>query len=700
MKSFILGFIFCLFMASLWAKEPYAGYVYPSGMRQGTTVDVILGGDDVARATHAGISGDGVTAVIIPDPDLADTVLMRKKEGKRYRTMREVVTIRITAAPDAKPGLRDIFVVNSDGGTNKRFFEISQFSEETDTEPNYDVKNAQKLETLPVTVNGRLMPSDRDYYRFNAKKGEKILLELLAQTLIPYIPDAVPGWFQGNLEVFDGKGRSVAFSRDHQFRTDPVIFFDVPADDQYTVCVSDAIARGRDDFVYRLHIGPLPYLVSHYPLGGRSDLFNRPKPFPDIVTWGDVQKFELDGHAVRGLDQSGIYTNKLPFDLNENQNIPEYETCQLKQSVGIPSRVNGRILREGVSDSFVFRGKKGMNLAVSVMARRLGSPLDARMRIFTPDGKCLIDCDDTPDPSFGLVTHQADPDTQIVLPVDGDYLIELCDIQRKFGKGYSYRVKLDEVKPEVRLSVTPASARLCKNGTTNFFIRAERLNGHRDTIFFPGSDSPFKISRGLIPPNGKDVIITVTDSGAVPGKHELSLMGYVGGEKGKAVQVNPYIKQMQAFAFNHDVPLHSTDIYATGIVAPFTVFPLISIDSITVNEGIPLRIPVRIGRHGALITDSVYFHFRRGMRGAILGGVIPPGCDTGMMIFHANNFGKNIRQEMVIPQAFTVETHGNGERTWTRRVTISLPAICMNTIPKPLPPKKQLPPPKKKKKSP
>ena len=38
---------------------------------------------------------------------------------------------------------------------------------------------------------------------------------------------------------------------------------------QYLVEVRDSLFRGREDFIYRLSIGALPYVTDIYPLGGK-----------------------------------------------------------------------------------------------------------------------------------------------------------------------------------------------------------------------------------------------------------------------------------------------------------------------------------------------------------------------------------------------------------------------------------------------
>ena len=81
--------------------------------------------------------------------------------------------------------------------------------------------------------------------------------------------DAVPGWFQPVMAVYDARGKELAYDDDYRFKPDPVIFFEVPKDGEYVFTITDAIYRGREDFVYRVTVGELPFVTSIFPLGGR-----------------------------------------------------------------------------------------------------------------------------------------------------------------------------------------------------------------------------------------------------------------------------------------------------------------------------------------------------------------------------------------------------------------------------------------------
>ena len=44
--------------------------------------------------------------------------------------------------------------------------------------------------------------------------GQRLVFALSARELIPYLPDAVPGWFQAVLALYDAKGNEIEFVDD------------------------------------------------------------------------------------------------------------------------------------------------------------------------------------------------------------------------------------------------------------------------------------------------------------------------------------------------------------------------------------------------------------------------------------------------------------------------------------------------------
>ena len=198
-----------------------------------------------------------------------------------------LVLVEVAIAPDAAPGPRQLTLTTLRGVSNPLVFHVGQLPEvsrkpmRTATlqvlgkeEQALRKRPADEVEqriTLPCTANGQIASGEVNRYRFEARKGQRLVFSTQARQLVPFIADAVPGWFQPVMAVYDAQGKEMAYCDDYRFKPDPVILFEVPKDGEYAFTISDAIYRGREDFVYRVTAGELPFVTSIFPLGaGRA----------------------------------------------------------------------------------------------------------------------------------------------------------------------------------------------------------------------------------------------------------------------------------------------------------------------------------------------------------------------------------------------------------------------------------------------
>ena len=87
---------------------------------------------------------------------------------------------------------------------------VGELPEITEVEPNSEKSAPQKIASLPVVIDGQILDTDRDYFQFPAKAGVTLVLSVEARSLLPFIADAVPGWFDPQLTVYDAAGKQVA----------------------------------------------------------------------------------------------------------------------------------------------------------------------------------------------------------------------------------------------------------------------------------------------------------------------------------------------------------------------------------------------------------------------------------------------------------------------------------------------------------
>ncbi|MFA7005078.1 MAG: PPC domain-containing protein, partial [Verrucomicrobiia bacterium] len=358
---------------------------------------------------------------------------------------------------------------------------------------------------VPCTVNGQIGSGEINRYRFQARKGQRLVITALGRQLIPYIADAVPGWFQPVLVVYDANGKEVAYDDDFRFKPDPVVFFDVPKDGEYAFAIYDGIYRGREDFVYRVTIGELPFVKSIFPLGGRIDtaltVEMKGWNLPSTRLTPPTKDVEPGIYPI-GVRKEGFYSNRVLLALDLLPDCLEREpnnTPATAQKVAMPIIINGRVDVPGDWDVFQFEGRAGQVIVTEVSARRLDSPLDSVLKITDASGKQLAYNDDDnsdtisklKDVDWGVNTHHADSYIRTTLPANGTYYVHLGAADRAGGEEYAYRLRISEPQPDFALRVTPSSVGFRSSGaSSSVSVFAIRKDGFEGDITLGLRDAP------------------------------------------------------------------------------------------------------------------------------------------------------------------------------------------------------------------
>ena len=590
---------------------PHAAYALPAGGQQGTTVEIVVGGQFLQNVADVYVSGAGVESTVAGHArpmngnqatTLRDRMQELQKQPKNaavwkemtdirvklltFMTSRlaspvlaETVTLRIAISPDAAPGKRELRVASPQGLSNPLIFcvgHLPEFRERESiavSEPPGNAMNINQLQvtepptdmaiTMPAIVNGRIKPrlakpqggrpgqpftpGEADRYRFQARQGQSLVIAASARELMPYLADAVPGWFQAVLTLYDAAGKEVAYDDDFRFHPDPVLHYVAPKDGEYTVEIKDALYRGREDFVYRIAIGELPFVTGIFPLGGPAGA----RTSVELSGWNLPAKrmtFDARGKAP------GIYqVAGQPFQV---ETLPE--VLKTAKRIKLPVIVNGRIDRPGEWDVFRFDGRAGQTVVAEVYARRLDSPLDSVLRLTDAAGKQLAFNDDSPDEGAGLETHHADSRIVLTLPASGSYSLYIGDAQQKGGPEYAYRLRIGAPRPDFELRVTPSGVNAVANFSVPLTVHALRRDGFSGAIALALKDAP----RGVVLagagiPAGRDQVrVTLTVPPPLqrqPLKLVLEGRATVDGQE-VARQAVAAEDMMQAFFYRHLVP--------------------------------------------------------------------------------------------------------------------------------------------------
>jgi hypothetical protein len=614
-------------------NTPHAGYVYPAGGRQGTTFDVIVGGQFLNGVNGVLVTGGGVHASVAEyikpiQPGQANTLRDRMKvltdkwaasklpnsadakpaekwtesDAQEVRDIRiklamfqrrrltnvaiaEQVRVTVKVSADAPAGQRELRLQTQNGVTNPTYFFVGRLPEWSKPaagtltpEEIADLGNFGSLRKQiqakegaappapvveivpPLLVNGQVAQGGVDRYRFPAHKGEHLVIAASARELIPYLADAVPGWFQASLTLYDPAGREVQYADHYSFHPDPVLLYDVPADGEYTVAIHDSIYRGREDFVYRIAVGEIPFVIAMFPLGGKAG----GKTAVDFSGWNLtethlVERSHDKDKGVELLSPGEEEFNARPFALDTLPEAMAKDSNHARssaQKISLPVIVNGRVSHPGEGEFFQFKGKAAEEIEAEVYARRLDSPLDSVLTLLDASGKTLATNDDFADEGSGLITDQADSLLHVKLPADGTYYLRLADSVGNGGTDFAYRLRISHPNPDFELRITPSSVNARAGETVPISVHALRRGGFTGDIVVKLKDAPrgFQLSGGVIPGNQSQVNMTLSappDGDSRTSGH-LSLEGFatIGGKDIHRWSV-PADDREQAFFYHH-----------------------------------------------------------------------------------------------------------------------------------------------------
>ncbi len=806
-----LVFAIMIFSSALYAAEPpHAGYIYPAGGKQGSVIEVTIGGKYIKDASRVTVNGSGVFAVILPDPDAepapktvaaaqpvtaeqkpaapafqatpeqrplapssavtADkTVLLPvppaamatgeqspaaqpakpvqavteeqkpfppsvpvtqeagskqslpavtlakpqakpqvKPKARKNDLFPDTLTLRIAIFDDAEPGNREIRVLTPGGLSNKLTFQVGTLKEVFESEPNDRKENATEVKTLPAVLNGTIMPGDADVFRFSAVKGRSLVFRADIRVLKPFMADAVPGWFQGSMALYDSNWKELAHADNFYTGQDPVILYDTATDGDYYLELRDSIYRGREDFVYRVSIGELPFVSGIFPLGAKYGVPAKVRLYGKNLAEDNIEVFsgrrDLPVQYINGRSKEGAVSNSLPFafsDLPEITNESGNETLAKAVRVTLPCVINGRILTPGVPDLYSFEASEGEVLSLDAAARRLGSPLDTYLEVLNSSGeKLAANDDDAAYKWLGTITHHSDSFISFKAPKSGAYFVRIRDIQGKGGENFAYRLRISRPMPDFEVFALPAGVLVPKGGSGWITLRAVRKEGFKGDIrVFPSSESRDVMLSAAVVPDGKNEIkASFACAGSSEGStRPLELMA--GSTNGNAIIIHHVAaseEQMQAFAWKHIVPVNSLQV-AVGKETPFTLyFDSVPEAGIDLTQGKETKIVINVGRKDGF-AEPINLALITPPEGVSLRGSFINGKKDSFEAAFRADFKAKLGTEVLLLQgmaAVPVEERQVAEKGRREKMYVNAPALKINILKGKEPPVKKPEPPK------
>lgn len=385
------------------------------------------------------------------------------------------IDVKVKIAGDCALGEHTAQVRTKSGISDYRTFFVGALPVVVEAEPNTDFAAPQQI-SMNVTVSGTVENEDVDYFAVDAKKGQRLSVEVegmrFGQTLFdPYIA------------ILNDKRFELAAVDDSPLlKQDAAASIIVPEDGRYVIEMRDSGYGGDGNCRYRLHIGTFPRPTITYPAGGQVGQAQEIAFIGDAN--GPIMKsiaFPAEGSETvvyiedaDGITPSGhvLRTSPHPNSMETEPN-PGFDTATLVST--FPSAFNGILQEPGDVDIFRFTAKAGQVFEVECFGRRIRSPIDPVMNLYKANGEGITGNDDSrgPDSYF-----------RWQVPADGEYAIRVADHLNRGGPEFVYRIEFQEVKPSLNVGI-PRVARYSQSRQQIYvprgnryatLISAERLN--------------------------------------------------------------------------------------------------------------------------------------------------------------------------------------------------------------------------------
>ncbi|MDX1932530.1 MAG: pre-peptidase C-terminal domain-containing protein [Capsulimonadales bacterium] len=664
------------------AQEPRIAALFPAGAKAGETVEVAMRGGNLNGAKSLIVTGaPGITAELMaaggavdesakplfeakctschearspanrsltPDQWAATVDRMIRargaaiEKGDRDKIVGYLqalaragqVTAKFTIAPDAVPGLREVRLVTGRGASSAYLFEVGSLPEITAAEPNSKPEEAQKV-TLPTVVNGVLTgASEKDFFTFAAKKGERLIFNLKSFRL----NEQSQFFFNPALYLYDAGGKELAKNtgRLGTYGLDPLVDWTASADGTYTLLVRDLLWKGSPSSVYRLTMGPVPYDVVLSPEGTARPGETVPaRVLADVTAMPGTPTGPVPVRVPEGADGVTWVATPLGDAPLLVRNVPNSSgpVAPAAPPVALPALFSGRIEQAGAVNTFRVKADRA-NTYLDVYARRIGSPLRPKVTIKNAQGN----------PVNG---GEGDGENELriynAFPAPGEYTVEVTDADGRGGPSFVYSWEALNGAPDIALTALPDALNIPVGGSLPVLVRVTRRENLRGPIKVRFSGLPPGVTQtdAVLPPDDDKVMIVLT---APPGTAAVSQVVALDAETPgeNNVPVVRRVRPLEEYKFNNQPRTiqRSSQIVSVGSdPVPFTLSWKDNQDSVSpvIDAKEPTKITVRVQRRPDFKAGIVVY-FPAMPPGVYLENsvYIPPEKDEGELSIRAN----------------------------------------------------------------
>jgi Bacterial pre-peptidase C-terminal domain len=485
----LLVALFMLLASSSRGQLPSAELisVFPSGGKVATNVDLSITGVDIDDAASLIFSHPGITAI----PKLGPA----GPGGKLPQPLPKQFAATISAS--VPTGVYEVRAVGKYGVSNPRAFIVGNLNEVDGRQAGATVAAAKEV-PLESSISGQATGERADFFRFSAKKDQRILIDCWAHRLDSKMDPAIV--------LLDASGHEVARAKERQHR-DLMLDYLVPADGAFVVKLYDFLYKGGGEYFYRLDVSTSPHVDFIMPPAGLAGTKNRytiygrnlPNSTPsDFKTSDDkpldrleteiqlpsdpTEQQRLPINSVVEPSESFLdaYAYRLPTPRGDANPVniffatapiaPEQEpndTPQQAQKINPPCEIVGQFNPRGDQDFYTFEAKKGEIYWIEVYSQRMGMTTDPYLLVQrvkrndkgVEEASDVAEADDPqPNGKHERLESQYDvlgndPSLRFTAPEDGTYRLLVRDLyyQSRGNPRFVYRLAVRRENPDFRV---------------------------------------------------------------------------------------------------------------------------------------------------------------------------------------------------------------------------------------------------------
>jgi hypothetical protein len=433
----------------------------------------------------------GGTGVMISGTGVRGEVVALKTEKPEDKDRNDVTSskckLRITCDADALPGIRDFRVWTPHGASTVGQVVVAREPLILEVPDNDTLDKAQNA-SLPATICGTFEKGeDIDLYKLRIDQPGGWTFHMTSQRLQNRLHD-MQLRVDPMITLKSAIGSTIA-SSDNTFAGDPLLHVQIDAPGEYILEVRDVRYQGNADWTYAIECSSRPFALVSRPLAvsstGNASLrivgLGMPAEAVASLTPPGTDKTRIEPFApvVAGtpLNTMQVVSTADPIvcEPSDIQPAPEIPP----PSFAVPAMLCGGIDEAEQVDRYRFEAKAQQRLTFVVFARRLGSNLDAKLRILNGDGNAISEADDS---TFERVLSSDATLENWTAPADGTYTVEVRDLHGRGGLDFPYALHVTEARPYFLLEADTDKTPLAIGSASVIYVKAHRRNGFTGEI--------------------------------------------------------------------------------------------------------------------------------------------------------------------------------------------------------------------------